>query len=179
MATTSTKTAAKSGAPPWHSTWRRGVGIIIGVLVVILVCTPNASAKFPKTDCKHLGPGACRGQGWSDGKWPIEVGDKTLEHCCQSCTKTKGCTSFHLTKATGSTSSRLCYLFGHSTVSPAQALGGDCYVLPGRSTYDKVFFWDDPPSFYLIQRDLANPRFWWQSCFRHDLSRLGISFEMQ
>ncbi|TRY73635.1 hypothetical protein TCAL_03348 [Tigriopus californicus] len=130
MAATSTKTAARSGPPPWHSTWRRGVGIIIGGLV-ILVCLPNANAATLKTDCKHLGLGACRGQGWSEGQWPIQVGDKTLGECCQTCATTKGCTSFHLAKPKGSAATRLCHLFGHSDVSPAEALGGDCYILPG------------------------------------------------
>ena len=76
-----------------------------------------------------LGPGACRGPKWSDGDWPIHVGDKTVDECSQICQKNKGCTSFGLGKAKGSL--KPCLLYHHADIQPASSLGGECYKLTG------------------------------------------------
>ena len=76
-----------------------------------------------------LGPGACRGPKWSDGDWPIHVGDKSIDDCSQLCQKNKGCTSFSLSKGKGPL--KPCLLYHHTDIQPAAALGGECFKITG------------------------------------------------
>ncbi len=82
--------------------------------------------------CFLLGEGGCSSQ--DNGKdddddddedWPLAVGEKSLEECCQKCTKTKGCTAFHLGKA--KTSKRLCALYGGQVKLTPGGGEGQCY----------------------------------------------------
>merc|ERR1712083_416728 len=74
-----------------------------------------------------IGPGACRGPDWSDDEWPIAVGDKSLEECCEKCQKTRECTAFSLGKA--KKAKKPCMLYSHDDVQPAASLGGECYKI--------------------------------------------------
>ena len=36
-------------------------------------------------DCTLVGKGACRGDGWSDGQWPLGAGVQSLDDCAEEC----------------------------------------------------------------------------------------------
>ena len=80
-----------------------------------------------------IGPGACRGPDWSDDEWPIAVGDKSLEECCEKCQKTRECTAFSLGKA--KKAKKPCMLYSHDEVEPASSLGGECYKIVAGMLY--------------------------------------------
>ena len=74
-----------------------------------------------------IGPGACRGQNWGDGEWPVAAGDKTLEGCSKKCHEIEICTSFSLGK--GEKAKKPCMLYSHEDIQPASSLGGECYKI--------------------------------------------------
>merc|ERR1712106_831308 len=78
---------------------------------------------------KHLGHGLCRGAKWTDKKWPVLRGMKTLQQCANSCGRKKGCTSFDISKEDGKNFD--CMLYGHKHPVPAPGVPGECYSLPG------------------------------------------------
>merc|ERR1712133_283580 len=85
--------------------------------VLATLCLQETSA----ADCELVGKGACRGDKWSEGVWPINVGKQSLEDCSEKCVEKEGCTGLSLSK-TGD-----CLLYGHKKLVPASALGGECY----------------------------------------------------
>ena len=46
-------------------------------------------------DCVLVGKGACRGDGWTDGKWPENGGKQSLEGCCDLCAESEVRKTFH------------------------------------------------------------------------------------
>ena len=77
-----------------------------------------------------MGPGACRGQDWSDDDWPLIKGDQILEDCSEKCHETKGCTAFSLGKS--KKPKKPCMLYNHKDIQPASSLGGECYKITGK-----------------------------------------------
>ena len=102
--------------------WHRSSCRIISLLKPINVSKSTGSHQL-------LGPGACRGPKWSDGDWPIHVGDKSIDDCSQLCQKNKGCTSFSLSKGKGPL--KPCLLYHHTDIQPAASLGGECFKITG------------------------------------------------
>jgi len=80
-------------------------------------------------DVELLGKGACRGQGWQSGKWPVAKGRKTLKSCAESCKETKGCVAFDLSNKESEKYD--CLLLGHKDVLPASALASKCFIIAG------------------------------------------------
>jgi len=80
-------------------------------------------------DVELLGKGACRGQGWQSGQWPVSKGRKTLKSCAESCKSTTGCVAFDLSNKEGDKYD--CLLVGHREVLPASALAAKCFVIRG------------------------------------------------
>jgi len=80
-------------------------------------------------DVELLGKGACRGQGWQSGKWPLTQGRKTLKDCAESCKKTKGCVAFDLSNKEQEKYD--CLLLGHRDVLPASGLAAKCFIIKG------------------------------------------------
>ena len=80
-------------------------------------------------DVELLGKGACRGQGWQDGLWPLARGRRSLADCAAECKKTQGCVAFDLSNKEGAKYD--CLLLGHRDVLPASALAAKCYVIKG------------------------------------------------
>ena len=74
-----------------------------------------------------IGKGACRGDGWQDGGWPILKGKLTLDQCGNACLKHGECTAFDV-KPIGQKMD--CILYGHSNVVPASGVPGNCYSPP-------------------------------------------------
>merc|ERR1712198_342297 len=101
--------------PPFSA----GLGSLSWLFIcsIVLLNTTGTSA----ADCNLIGKGACRGEGWSEGAWPISLGKQSLEDCCQKCGDKEGCSGLSISK-TGE-----CFLFGHKKLVPASALGGECY----------------------------------------------------
>merc|ERR1712198_788018 len=101
--------------PPFSA----GLGSLSWLFIcsIVLLKTTGTSA----ADCNLIGKGACRGEGWSEGAWPISLGKQSLEDCCQKCGDKEGCSGLSISK-TGE-----CFLFGHKKLVPASALGGECY----------------------------------------------------
>lgn len=85
---------------------------------------------------KHLGYGMCRGAKWTDRKWPIMRGLKTLQQCANSCGRTKGCTAFDITKEESGKFD--CMLYGHKHPVPAPGVPGECYTIPGAVYVEEV-----------------------------------------
>jgi len=99
-------------------------GLIIWILFGIVQTATAESGSH-----QLLGPGACRGPKWSDGDWPIHVGDKSIDDCSQLCQKNKGCTAFSLSKGKGPL--KPCLLYHHTDIQPAASLGGECFKITG------------------------------------------------
>jgi len=78
---------------------------------------------------KHLGHGMCRGAKWTDKKWPVLRGMKSLQECANSCGRKKGCTAFDISKQDGKNFD--CMLYGHKHPVPAPGVPGECYSLVG------------------------------------------------
>merc|ERR1711973_485039 len=104
----------------WWQSNSSGRGVPAGLVVFATVLSAFA-ANVEATDCKLLGKGACRGEGWSEGVWPVSLGKQSLENCCEKCGEKEGCTGLSLSKEGE------CFLFGHEKIVPASALGGECY----------------------------------------------------
>ena len=84
---------------------------------------------------KHLGHGMCRGAKWTDRKWPIMRGKKSLQDCANSCGRTRGCTAFDVS---GGSDSSDCMLYGHKHPVPAPGVPGECYTVPGAVYVEEV-----------------------------------------
>jgi hypothetical protein len=80
-------------------------------------------------DVELLGQGACRGQGWQDGQWPLARGRRSLADCAAECKKTRGCVAFDLSNKEGAKYD--CLLLGHPGVLAASALAAKCYIIKG------------------------------------------------
>jgi len=93
---------------------------------------------------KHLGHGVCRGAKWTDKKWPVLRGMKTLQQCANSCGRKKGCTSFDISKEDGKNFD--CMLYGHKNPIPAPGVPGECYSLPGAAYVEETHEVEDTPS---------------------------------
>ena len=78
----------------------------------------------------------CRGAKWTDRKWPIMRGLKTLQQCSNSCGRTKGCTAFDITKEESGKFD--CMLYGHKHPVPAPGVPGECYTIPGAVYVEEV-----------------------------------------
>merc|ERR1712123_353403 len=70
-----------------------------------------------------IGVGGCRGDGWSEGSWPVTAGKQSRESCSALCQVQEGCTSFSLSK------SEDCFLFGHDDITAVKSLDGECYKI--------------------------------------------------
>ena len=83
------------------------------------------------------GKGACRGENWQEGSWPVLVkGLKTKEDCFQACQGRQGCTAFELGPPMKK-DKYTCHLFGHDHVDVADSLSlqdRTCFRLPGTIT---------------------------------------------
>ena len=77
----------------------------------------------------HLGHGMCRGAKWTDKKWPVLKGMRTLQECANSCGQKKGCTAFDISKEDEKHFD--CMLYGHKHPVPAPGVPGECYALAG------------------------------------------------
>ena len=103
----------------------------------------NSAPRSQTSDCQErnnsfsgyqlIGPGACRGQNWGDGEWPVAAGDKTLEGCSKKCHEIEICTSFSLGK--GDKAKKPCMLYSHEDIQPASSLGGECYKIAAGMFY--------------------------------------------
>merc|ERR1711892_1592672 len=93
---------------------------------------------------KHIGHGVCRGAKWTDKKWPVLRGIKTLQQCANSCGRKKGCTSFDISKEDGKNFD--CMLYGHKHPIPAPGVPGECYPLPGAAYVEETHEVEDTPS---------------------------------
>merc|ERR1711892_1388782 len=93
---------------------------------------------------KHIGHGVCRGAKWTDKKWPVLRGMKTLQQCANSCGRKKGCTSFDISKEDGKNFD--CMLYGHKNPIPAPGVPGECYSLPGAAYVEETHEVEDTPS---------------------------------
>merc|ERR1712203_279407 len=102
---------------------------------VFLITAPLHSVQAQNTGYQLIGPGACRGQNWGDGEWPVAAGDKTLEGCSKKCHEIEICTSFSLGK--GEKAKKPCMLYSHEDIQPASSLGGECYKIAAGNDVDK------------------------------------------
>ena len=75
-----------------------------------------------------LGKGRCRGNGWTRKRWPKIEGFLAPRQCAEACAKRKGCTAFDLSNMQPDNKFE-CALYGHSKVSPASGVPGNCYVV--------------------------------------------------
>jgi len=78
----------------------------------------------------RLGSGRCRGQGWQDGKWPVEGGSKSAGECANTCRKEEGCKAFDL--SCGEDKAFTCMLYGHQGIVPtgySASMAGACYSI--------------------------------------------------
>ena len=91
------------------------------------------NSQFSFSGYQLIGPGACRGQNWGDGEWPVAAGDKTLEGCSKKCHEIEICTSFSLGK--GEKAKKPCMLYSHEDIQPASSLGGECYKIAAGMFY--------------------------------------------
>ena len=86
----------------------------------------KAASKEQFEAAVSLGEGHCRGEGWQeDEDWPKDKHRRSPKECYAACKQTLGCTAFDKSDAKGKTIQ--CYLYGHSQVSPASGLHGQCY----------------------------------------------------
>merc|ERR1719334_143718 len=102
-------------------------------------------------DVELLGKGACRGQGWQDGQWPLVMGRKTIGDCAASCKETSGCVAFDLSMKDQETYD--CLLLGHSRVLPASALNAKCYILKGAKPDPTTFSLPDSTTAEVSEAD--------------------------
>ena len=77
----------------------------------------------------------CRGAKWTDRKWPIMRGKKSLQDCANSCGRTRGCTAFDVS---GGSEGSDCMLYGHKHPVPAPGVPGECYTVPGAVYVEEV-----------------------------------------
>merc|ERR1712008_318825 len=103
------------------------LSFLIVTTSVFLITAPLHSVQAQNTGYQLIGPGACRGQNWGDGEWPVAAGDKTLEGCSKKCHEIEICTSFSLGK--GEKAKKPCMLYSHEDIQPASSLGGECYKI--------------------------------------------------
>ena len=82
-----------------------------------------------KHQYKYLGHGMCRGPNWTNQKWPILRGRKSLQDCANSCGRTVGCTAFDVSRMEDGHFD--CMIYGHKHPVPAPGVPGDCYTVPG------------------------------------------------
>ena len=75
----------------------------------------------------QLGPGRCRGSGWTRGSWPVLRGFRTAQECAESCSRTRGCKAFDLSddQPDGKFD---CTLYGHDKLLVATGVPGRCYI---------------------------------------------------
>merc|ERR1712088_36701 len=102
---------------------------------VFLITAPLHGVQAQNTGYQLIGPGACRGQNWGDGEWPVAAGDTTLEGCSKKCHEIEICTSFSLGK--GEKAKKPCMLYSHEDIQPASSLGGECYKISAGNDVDK------------------------------------------
>merc|ERR1712088_1228925 len=102
---------------------------------VFLITAPLHGVQAQNTGYQLIGPGACRGQNWGDGEWPVAAGDTTLEGCSKKCHEIEICTSFSLGK--GEKAKKPCMLYSHEDIQPASSLGGECYKIAAGNDVDK------------------------------------------
>merc|ERR1712037_334019 len=111
------------------------LSFLIVTTSVFLITAPLHSVQAQNTGYQLIGPGACRGQNWGDGEWPVAAGDKTLEGCSKKCHEIEICTSFSLGK--GEKAKKPCMLYSHEDIQPASSLGGECYKIAAGNEVDK------------------------------------------
>ncbi len=64
----------------------------------------------------YLGKGRCRGYGWAEKVWPIELESRMkIEECARECAVRKRCLAFDLTEL--KKGAGMCALYGHRGVS--------------------------------------------------------------
>jgi len=97
---------------------------LLHVVIALMVLAKGVMSETKK------GKGACRGQGWNDGEWPIIKGEATHEQCSQFCKSVTGCTAFDITRKKREYH---CSLFGHRDVQPDIKIPGECHILNGCS----------------------------------------------
>ena len=86
----------------------------------------KAAAKEQFAAAVSLGDGLCRGEGWGDDEdWPKDKNRRTAKECYAACKQAVGCTAFDTSAVKGKTAQ--CFLYGHSDVSPASGMHGQCY----------------------------------------------------
>merc|ERR1712106_1064687 len=102
--------------PPW-----KGPGPV-RLLFLVSLCSLILGA-LSETGHELIGAGGCRGDGWSEGSWPVTAGKQSRESCSALCQVQEGCTSFSLSK------SEDCFLFGHDDITAVKSLGGECYKI--------------------------------------------------
>ena len=100
------------------------------VVDAIMICR-----NIEKVASFSSGKGACRGENWQEGSWPVLVkGLKTKEDCFIACQGRQGCTAFELGPPMKK-DKYTCHLFGHDHVDVADSLSlqdRTCFRLPGR-----------------------------------------------
>merc|ERR1712106_316041 len=102
--------------PPWKGPGPARLIFLVSLFSLILgTCTV--------TGHELIGVGGCRGDGWSEGSWPVTAGKQSRESCSALCQVQEGCTSFSLSK------SEDCFLFGHDDITAVKSLGGECYKI--------------------------------------------------
>jgi len=92
---------------------------------------------------KHLGHGMCRGAKWTDKKWPVLRGMRTLQECANSCGRKKGCTAFDISKEDAGQFD--CMIYGHKHPVPAPGVPGECYALEGAVYVEEVHEEEETP----------------------------------
>merc|ERR1712106_852530 len=93
---------------------------------------------------KHLGHGMCRGAKWTDKKWPVLRGMRTLQECANSCGRKKGCTAFDISKKDEEHFD--CMLYGHKHPVPAPGVPGECYSLVGAMYIEETHEIEETPT---------------------------------
>jgi len=93
---------------------------------------------------KHLGHGMCRGAKWTDKKWPVLRGMRTLQECANSCGRKKGCTAFDISKKDDKHFD--CMLYGHKHPVPAPGVPGECYSLVGAMYIEETHEIEETPT---------------------------------
>ena len=76
----------------------------------------------------EVGPGGCRGDGWSDGEtWPKFHGRVTFNKCALLCAQDQECTAIHILRPGGGLVE--CLHFTHDHPVNVPRLGGFCYEM--------------------------------------------------
>eukprot|EP00096_Caligus_rogercresseyi_P016521 TRINITY_DN920_c0_g1_i3.p1 TRINITY_DN920_c0_g1~~TRINITY_DN920_c0_g1_i3.p1 ORF type:complete len:1395 (-),score=386.10 TRINITY_DN920_c0_g1_i3:125-4309(-) len=95
---------------------------LIRVSALCLALAILSTVQASHDGCEIIGEGGCRGPNWSSDDWPKPLGNN--KDCCSACTKTEGCTGYHISKK-----GKECVLYGHKDLIPAKSLGGNCFRL--------------------------------------------------